>query len=105
MNFTLPRRWFSFSLRTMFILLTAVCVWVGYQVNWVRQRREFMGKLPTNNIAYQEDLSHQVQAPGMLWLFGEAGKHRFRSVNTPDSDPETKQIRILFPEAEILQIN
>lgn len=88
----------------MFILLTAVCVWVGYQVNWIRQRREFISKLPTNNVAYQLDFEHPVRAPGLLWLFGEEGKYRFGAVNTPSSDPETKQIRVLFPEAEILQI-
>ena len=107
MNATPSRRWFRFSLRTAFAIFTVTCLvagWIAYQLDWIRQRREFMSKLPTNNFAYQEDLSHPVQAPGMLWLFGEAGKYRFYSVNTPDSDPETKQIRVLFPEAEILQV-
>ena len=106
MNATPSLRWYRFSLRTAFAIFTVACLlaaWIAYQLDWIRQRREFMSKLPTNNFAYQEDLSHPVRAPGMLWLFGESGKRRFRSVNTPGSDPETNQIKALFPEAEILQ--
>lgn len=33
------RRWLRFSLRTMFALLTAFCVWLGWQSNIVRQRK------------------------------------------------------------------
>jgi hypothetical protein len=36
------RRWYQFSLRTMFVLVTVACVvlaWVGYSLNWIRQRR------------------------------------------------------------------
>jgi len=35
------RRWFRWSLRTMFVVVT-VCGWIGYQLNWIRQRHEFI---------------------------------------------------------------
>lgn len=34
------RRWLKFSLRTFFVLLTLLAVWLGYHVNWIRERRE-----------------------------------------------------------------
>ena len=73
MNDVPRRHWFRFTLRTWFVLFTAICIWFGYQVNWIRQRHEFMSKMPTDNFYYEEDSSNPVQAPGMLWLFGETG--------------------------------
>ncbi len=34
------RRWFQFSLRGIFILMTLLGVWLGVQVKWVRDRQE-----------------------------------------------------------------
>jgi hypothetical protein len=66
------RRWFrfAFSLRTLFVVVTVICCWLGYELNWIRQRHEALAKcgftieLPG---ASQEFLT----APGCLWLFGE----------------------------------
>lgn len=41
-NLPKPRRWFRFSLRTMFVLMTVLCAWMAYHLNWIRQRRETM---------------------------------------------------------------
>src|SRR6187397_1591966 len=35
----LNRRCFSFTLRTLFVIVTATCVWLGWNVNLVRQRK------------------------------------------------------------------
>jgi hypothetical protein len=40
-----PRRWFRFSLRTMFVLVTVGCVWLGWEVNQVRVRAELRNSL------------------------------------------------------------
>ncbi len=32
------RRWFAFSLRTLFIVVTMFAVWLGWELNFVRQR-------------------------------------------------------------------
>jgi hypothetical protein len=32
------RRWLRFSLRTLFLLLTACCIWIGWNVHQVRER-------------------------------------------------------------------
>ena len=34
------RRWFQFSLRTLFVLLTVLCVWLAVTVERVRKQRE-----------------------------------------------------------------
>ena len=34
------RRWLRFSLRTLFIVVTLLCVWLGIQVNAARRQRE-----------------------------------------------------------------
>ncbi len=33
------RRWFNYSLRTLFVVVTVLCVWLGWNVNIVQQRR------------------------------------------------------------------
>ena len=33
-----PRRWFRFSVRTMFVVVTVVCAWLGYHTNWIGER-------------------------------------------------------------------
>ena len=31
------RRWFRFSLRTLFVAVAVFCAWLGYHVNWMHQ--------------------------------------------------------------------
>ena len=41
-------RWFRFSLRTLFVLVAVISVplgWFAYQLNWVRERNEFINGL------------------------------------------------------------
>ncbi|MGE0610517.1 MAG: Hint domain-containing protein [Pirellulales bacterium] len=39
MNETAPRRWRSFSLRTLLIVVTLLCCWLGWESSVVRERR------------------------------------------------------------------
>jgi len=34
------RRWLTFSLRGLFAAITLLAIWLGLQVNWLRQRQE-----------------------------------------------------------------
>src|SRR5262245_47882876 len=34
------KRWLRFSLRTMLLLITVLCIWLGFQVNAARRQRE-----------------------------------------------------------------
>src|SRR5262245_19997517 len=42
---TAKRRWLRFSLRTMLLLITALCIWLGYQVNAARRQREALAAI------------------------------------------------------------
>ena len=46
---TAPRRWFRFSLRTLFVVVTIACVfagWIAYQLDWIRERHD--GRIDTS---------------------------------------------------------
>ena len=45
MNEQAPRRWFRFSLRTMFVVVTVLCVWLGWESSVVRQRQGVLKEL------------------------------------------------------------
>jgi hypothetical protein len=114
------RRWFRFSLRTLFAVVTVAAVGLAYEMNWIRQRHELIAQAN----ASEESRSHSMwdmygttmqpiegnRAPGLLWLFGEKGVRRFTvpvSAPKPDKFNEEDRERILrsqrlFPEAEIV---
>jgi len=63
------RRWFRFSLRTLFVLMLLASIslaWVTYSLNWIRQRAEI--------IEGSYFLVSDSPAPGFFWVFGEDGK-------------------------------
>ncbi len=80
------RRW-SFSLRTLFVVVTVLAVllgWIPYQLNWIQERRAAPSlatwyRLYTKS-AFDTLLSESPppRAPGLLWLFGERGHTRCR---------------------------
>ena len=48
-----PRRWFRFSLRTMFVLLTLSCLtfgWTLMQLQWIRERDRALNELGKSDI-------------------------------------------------------
>src|SRR5262249_37367194 len=115
------RRRFQFSLRTMLVLVTLVCVgfgwWVHRSKEWIRQRHEWLSKTysllsHTNggdpNWAPLQSryalLARQVRTPPVnspaapcgLWLFGEVGVATV--IVVPGDEQEAKR---LFPEATI----
>lgn len=95
---TVPSRRFQFGLRTLFAAVTIIAIFVGfvgYHVNWVRQRRISLEALGISINAKDR------QAPGLLWLFGEPGRDLL-FIN--DDDPGHKRrVEELFPEADVLQ--
>jgi hypothetical protein len=73
------RRWFRFSLRTMLVLVTLVCVYLGWAGNWIWQRHEFLRRfnprIPNEmRIGHHWDYTTDPnEAPFALWLLGEDG--------------------------------
>ena len=109
------RRWFAFSLRTLFVMMTVACC-MGYQLNWIRQRHSFASKHAAIGSAsgHRGGLSSgwgqkQRVAPGLLWFFGEPAAARICPLIVIDQydgsslmDHEEIQLaRRLFPEADV----
>src|SRR5258708_10246160 len=79
------RRWFRFSLRTMFVVVTLFGCWLAYSLNWIRQRHDFIADEtsvrehhPTHDtwsatIVGRGKNPPAPWAPSMLWAFGEDG--------------------------------
>jgi hypothetical protein len=111
------RRWLRFSLRTLFIVLTVSGIWLGFQVNWIRQRREFIAQQrsvfatgPTiGDASWRDPVSRAAIAPGLLWFLGEEGVAELhlqifvKDYDGKDSDDyeEVRLARRLFPESAI----
>ncbi len=111
------RRWFRFRLRTLFVVMTVVAVWCGYQVNWIRLRQQFIAEQDAKFCDHfvAEDGGPHVQShlysnpPSTLALFRENG-YSFVEVlvegqnaeELSDQDYATmRRAERLFPEAEI----
>ena len=115
------RRWFRYSLRTLFVVVTVCAVLLSWPLSWVHQRHAFLAVQQEAHSAagfdgYEStdaegkaDVVEWRAAPIMLRLFGETG-HTYVDVYVDGKDPREltaldKQ-RIweasrLFPEAAI----
>ena len=110
------RRWFRprYSLTTLFLLVTVFGCWLGYSLNWIKQRREFLALDNVSHIvATYEDWTffhgrpvdkriEQPNAPGILRLLGEEGVAAISVTPNGSAAVVGEQIdcgRLLFPEA------
>ena len=97
------RRWYQFGLGTMFVAVTVISAFLGYYLNWIRQRHAVVG-----DRAY-----HLVLAPppGLLFVFAERG---YREIGIELSETgvsrqakliEAERIAQLFPEVQELNLS
>jgi hypothetical protein len=92
-------RW-SFSLRTLFAVVTAVCLlswWVVRQQRWVADRDDFVWT-DSNPDDIALDISRVADPPWPLGYFGEQGYHGLVFTATAASG-RVATARKLFPEA------
>jgi hypothetical protein len=94
-----------FSLRFLLVLITLLCLWCGYSVNWMRQRHEALDAddVDVGVMSVTEFMHGAPQAPGMLWLFGEEGYVRICVAESVEWEPVQQRLAALFPEAEIVR--
>jgi len=80
MNEAPKRRWLQFNLRTLFVLITLIACWLGYELNWIRQRHDFITEETANCESLRQRGHKDVftvssvgpgKSPALLWLFGE----------------------------------
>ncbi len=111
---------FRFSLRTLFLVVTAICLWLGYGLHWIKQRHDLLAEveefLPTLNDGVPVSRWTIVKpdgfrAPGMLWFLGERGVQTFPLYivyDNPDqlrpieTYPQFQRAQELFPETKVV---
>jgi len=92
------RRWFSFSLRTLFVVVAAsglFLAWLGVQVQWIRDRHEALSHYSVGTTVRPK------KAPWSIRILGEAGAPVV-VVKFSTSMDERERLRRLFPEAKVL---
>ena len=95
----LPRRGFRFSLCTLFVVVTVLCLWLGYCLNWRSQRQAFW-KNPLVHGALNQG-PRWVDPPWMLRIFPEEGVSHIYIENA--NDQQLARAQGLFPEAIVEQ--
>jgi hypothetical protein len=104
------RRWPRFSLRTLFVVVTVFGCWLGYELNWIRQRHAVIAE-PKWSVIEREPgaLAQQPTAPDLLWIWGERGyATATRAVRRGDSlngaREEIQKVERLFPESRVFSL-
>lgn len=104
-------RKFRFSLRSLLLLVTAICLWFGYHLNWIHQRREMRDWLAQRWVMSGsfELPSSPRPLPWSLRMLGEKPEQVLVFGRDPAQDDEqdfqthVERARGLFPEARILE--
>ena len=99
------RRWFRFSLRTLFVLVTLFGCWLAYQLNWIRERHNapVLAGISTAieaTPAGPKEVTIEHDPPWPLAWFGERG-YSALAVDESYGEQEIERIRKLFPEADV----
>lgn len=98
-----------FTLRAMLVVTAIICLWCGYNLIWMQQRRAAIaeGRVLVVKMSVSDWMARDgpVQPPGLLRLFGEPGYFKL-IVEDHDNWPRRRdQLTSLFPEAEIVEAN
>jgi len=96
------RQWSRFSIRSFFVALTLLGVWLGVQLIWKRDREESLHWVTQQGRYVQLPYT---QPPLGLFLFGERGVTvmdvGYEGVPPNEFSARIARLRELFPEAEI----
>lgn len=100
------RRWFRFSLRTFFVVVTILAVWLGYQINWIRQRRDVRAST-TISIPILCFVTEEASdaPPWPLAWFGEKSGGPEWVLPATTSDEELARVQKLFPETLVTRLH
>ena len=97
-----------YRLRTLMIVITLVCVWLGYHLHWMQQRRDALGWVE-GQMAYWEDVPIQqggafpgASAPWRLRMLGTEGVKTISVMAYQEEElPKKRELARLFPEAQV----
>jgi len=110
-----PRRWFSFSLRSLLLVMTGLCIWLGWESSVVRKRQVVLSKMRSNPAirvttaeAYTQRFPVGTPVPSVATvplvrrLLGDEAIQEIWSSGI--SEPELSHLAIVFPEAEVREV-
>ena len=94
-----------FSLRTLFVVVTVVCVWLGWQINVVRERNrarewivELGGHIVCAKVFRMEKVSH---FPEFRRCFGDEPVVWIGLARSSTTWEQRNRVARLFPEAHV----
>jgi len=99
---TVPRqrRWYQFSLRTLFVVITLFGIWLGWQLYWFKTRHDWLEE-KNYLAAFPGTGLRKVPHPHLLIaLFHQEAISQILLRNA--SEAEIAKVRRLFPEAEVV---
>jgi hypothetical protein len=110
-------RWNSFSLRTMFLLVTLLCVYLGWQLNIIRERSNALREFEASNKfdvttaeAYDAMFAGNspvplARVPTVRGLLGDQAVQQiwYRGWGDAPAAEEIARVKKLFPEAEVFE--
>ncbi len=68
---TTPNRRWTFTLRTLFVVVTVFGIWLGYEWNWIRQRRAFLKEVETQKARTPPSDFDYSSGTGDVRVFGQ----------------------------------
>lgn len=116
MNEQPPRRWFRFSLRTMFVAVTGLCCWLGWESSVVRERRAVREEFRVKGLQFvaAEEMAERyvgtpIPVPTLAkvpmvrrWLGDQAVQEIwYLAYNSSISESDIGRVKQIFPEAEL----
>ena len=119
-----PKRWFRYSLRTLFVVVTVLCLWMAWNANLVQKRKHLIRWADTKGVRFnpwiasnklpppEEGLSYAPrsgrapQTTGIGWfrrtLLADRPVETIFIPGVWRNEIEARQIDEAFPEAEII---
>jgi hypothetical protein len=109
------RRWFRFTLRTLFVVVTLAAIaasWVAYQINWIRARHTFLEIAAAEPRSMQTNIAMALDArlgrpdlsppaPWSLRIFREPAVALIVVRDEFTASEWVEKARGLFPEARV----
>jgi hypothetical protein len=93
------QRWFRFSLRTLFVVITVVAVWLGWQASIVHERKALLAHGKASRV-WEPFYSNKPLPWSIRTLMGDVPVQHIEMFSDPSPEYRSR-IEKAFPEATI----
>ena len=100
------RRWFRFSLRTMFVVVTVFACYFAWQFSYIQKRKAFLIYVEEVNKNGPPTVNNSTRTASIPLWRRLLGDHAIPVISLPMElpDEDYDKAKSLFPEAEILGV-